>query len=80
MLFCTSSHPVPLGYDESFMRVVLRVQSPSWYVDCLFLPSLSSALLSSGVSARWGYRMGYRSRDDLQPYLLEYVAMFLRHL
>ena len=22
---CTSSHPVPLGYDESFMSVVLRV-------------------------------------------------------
>ena len=55
-------------------------QSPSWCVGCLFLPSLSSALSSSGVSARWGYRMRYRSRADLQPYLLEYVAMLLRHL
>ena len=25
ILLCTSSHPVPLGYDESFMSVVLRV-------------------------------------------------------
>lgn len=27
-----------------------------------------------------GVQDGIQSRDDLQPYLLEYVAMLLRHL
>ena len=32
ILLCTSSHPVLLGYDESFMSVVLRVHHGVWTV------------------------------------------------
>ena len=32
ILLCTSSHRVPLGYDESFMSVVLRVHHGVWTV------------------------------------------------